>query len=135
MSGHLRVRKCICIMLMFIMAFSGMCFLERKADSISVCANNQNVTCQLREVEQSYELERPCTNAALGIPSMRAYVEETTRTSEASTDIRVFMPVLFVCLPEICLFRGWEKITQLHIKEHSSESIISYIHHQDGSKG
>lgn len=135
MSGRLRMRKCICIIMMFIMAFSGMCFQERKADSLSVCAQNQAVTCQLREKEQNCEIERLCMNVALGIPETRTYVENATRTSETSVGIRIFMPVLFAMIPEFSRFLGWKKTAQLHINQYSSENIISYIHHQDGSKG
>ncbi len=74
-------------------------------------------------------------NVALGIPETRTYVENATRTSETSVGIRIFMPVLFAMIPEFSRFLGWKKTAQLHINQYSSENIISYIHHQDGSKG
>lgn len=128
-------KKNLCLFMTLIMLLTGLCFFNIKAEPYLKCADNGSGTLF---IDKSYNLPQGddiCTNELISSHvevSSPCHVRRNVQRQIVKS-IAVFW--LVICTISKTLHTSQYMVRHRNISKISEHFIISYTHHQDGSKG
>lgn len=128
-------KKYVCFVIIWIMAISGMCFAGVEADSIVVYSPEGIITSEFFVSPGFFRDMQNHTEESSGMSAAPVLSTELESTRE---DYMIKGELLFLSLADLPdLFQNVSKIQNLltDLLVGSGNTIIRYIHHQDGMNG
>lgn len=127
-------KKWISLVLAIIMGLSGVCFENRKADSVFGWEDTGKASESIVVSVQTFSHQDMCTGELLGMHNTNRIVRDVLRDNR-KTDYKVsIFSLVPAILPEILAYlsKGAERLERNHTD--SLSVIIRYIYHQGDSK-